>query len=492
MRIATGLVPAAIVGISAVMLSEGAVTVTIDPAVRYQTIEGFGAFGGYGYPGGGAGYDQELLDRMVDDLGISMVRTDMGETGPGVAEWSAFLNAVQAKGRAVGRPVRVISTTWCPPPHMKYNNSISGDESTNRLKPDMYDDYGRWVLAFQQGLRSAGVETYAVSLQNEPAFNNPFWSCVYSPAEYRDMVQAAGPIVTGGLSGIRLFGAEHMLESWGTFEGQLMADGETKPLMGALAVHGYSDGVHPTPTSSAVTLWKRASTNCKSAGKTLWMTETSGYGSPDDWGANFQLAEMMYAALKYGEISAWVWWQLCKGDGPTMVIMEDLEYSKRYDVCKHYYRYIRPGSIMIDALSDNDLLFAVAFVDPQAQALVVVLLNATGTTQTVSLAGQSLPQLRRYTTSSSQGFADGGVVNNSSISITANTVVTLYGTDYAPPTPVQRERAQAARRPAMRLEQADARYTVSGRRTTAARAAGSLYVRALSGTNAVAGIAIDR
>jgi O-glycosyl hydrolase len=410
----------------ALTVSVGATTIAIDLSVEHQTMEGFGVYYQHG----------AIPDYAVSELGATIVRTDIF---PDLSAWDGRIASVRETNAVydrLGEPVRFLASCWTPPTYMK---DLSRDPSPNcsdpicggHLRPEAYDDFGAHVTNFVTAVRErAGVELYAISLQNEPAFIEPYWSCVYTAEEYRDMAKVAGPIIHATHPDLKLFGAEDMLGRWtapGAFPGVLMADAACRAQLAALAVHGYSDGVHPTPTSGAATKWSRAARNCASAGRPLWMTETSGYAT--DWNGAMQLGEAIYSALKYGKVSAWVWWQLDQLTGGGAK-------PKTYWASRNFYRWIRPGAIMVDAASSDELVFVVAFHHKANRTLSVVLINGNSGQRDVSLAGDGLPaQFRRYLTSASENCSDRGTTG-STLSLPGNSITTLYAEGYAPSTAV--------------------------------------------------------
>lgn len=407
-------------------------TATLDVATEYQTIEGFGAHGAMDvWWRNGPFYTPQFLDLVVDDLGLTINRQLFGDINTGQFDQSRrepFLKALKAKADQSSEPMRFIVTVQSPAPEFKSNNSFV-DGGT--LLPQYYDDFAHRVVAHIDEWQAAGLDVYGLSLQNEPAFAEPYGSCVYTPEQYRDMVKVVGPIVHESYPDVKLFGAEHMLSNWGTFEGPLMADPESRPQMWALAVHGYSDGIHPDPASKSGILWGRAKRNCESVGKNLWMSETSGYN--DEWGDGGaqELAASIFAALKYGHASAWVWWQLSEPGGSVYALMEEGTPGKRYYASKQFYRFIRPGAAMVACTCDDADVLTVAFHHAQQQTMTVVVLNPTGSAKTMAIAGGGPLTYTAYRTTASENCTDIGTVQANAVPLPPNSVTTLYAAGYA-------------------------------------------------------------
>jgi len=457
MRSRQGVVCATLVAMCAAAVV-AQVTVTIRPDSIYQTIEGFGAHGSMDvWWSNGPFYNAAFLNLLVDDIGMTMDRKDFypdyeptndnadpnalgtfNTSGIFVNKQKGWIDALKGKADASGEPIRFIATYWTPPKWLKQNQAETGLAANNKLYQTAaaFAELGEYGVATIKAYKDqCDVDLYALSMQNEPAFDEPYNSCVYTPVEYLNAFKVFGPRVHATYPNVKLFGAEHMLANWGEFEGQLFADATARGHIDAFAVHGYGDGVHPTPTSAAVQKWKLASQNVFPTGKGLWMTETSGYA--DDWNGAFQVAEAIYAGLRHGKMGAWVWWQLSESGGSNVyAMMANGQPGKRYYVHKQYARYIRPDAVMIGApVTGDDLVFAAAFHHRQNQTLSIVLINSNSASRTITLSGTSLPTFQAYRTSSGENTASVGPVTTS-VTLTGSSITTLYGTGYDPVTPV--------------------------------------------------------
>jgi len=437
-----------------------AVTVTINHATEYQTIEGFGAHGSQNvWWSGGPFADASFVTTIVDDLGLTMSRnefypdfepsnengdansldfTKFNFSGEFVTKQKIWIDAMKAKAEQSGEPIRFIATYWSPPAWMKQNSStVGGDPATNVLRTGVENELAEYGVATVRAYKErCNVDLYALSMQNESAFDEPYNSCVYTATRYRDVFKIFGARVKAAYPNVRLFGAEDMLGRWtvsGAFPGAIMSDTTSRRLMDAIAVHGYSDGVNPTPGADAPQLWNRAYTNMRSTGKPLWMTETSGYSN--DWSGARGTAEAIFEALKYGKVAAWVWWQLAGDHTAGEILMPLGQRGKLFYAAKQYFRYIRPGAVMVDVNSDDTLVFTIGFNHKTNHTLTLVILNWAGSTKDITLSGQSLPSFTAYRTSSSDNCTNAGTVTTSA-SLPANSITTLYGTNYNPPVAV--------------------------------------------------------
>jgi hypothetical protein len=198
-----------------------------------------------------------------------------------------------------------------------------------------------------------------------------------------------------------------------------------------LAYHGYQDGIAPTASSKLAGYWTNVRTNyAVPHNKESWMTETSGYTDvwTDTQGAR-TLAFAIYAALNYGQASAWVWWQGSELGGPpnTYALMNGTQdLGKRYYVSKNFYRYIRPGAKMVKVTTSDANLFVVAFTHPTMNSVTLVAINSAPTDKGLVLGGSGIPStFAAYRTSASEDCASVGNVTNGSITLKADSITTL-------------------------------------------------------------------
>lgn len=443
-------------------------TVTIDRATRYQTIEGFGFFGGADvwWSSPKAVWDADWAEKVISDLGITIWRNEFYPPAiPGGANQDADwekqkpvvlgLKAAAAKHKV---DLKFIATIWSPPADLKWEAKMKwvGDKDAVRkegvvstknggtLNPGKYKEYAYWLHSHLQLYKKEGIDIYALSLQNEPAFSQPFNSCVYTSDWYNELLIGVVPKVKAKFPKVKIFGSENMLEQEASdknykyfYHSGLKANPEAAENVDILAVHGYLDGVAASSGSELDKMWsnheQQFTTPMK---KQAWMTETSGYF--DTWektngkpGA-LDLARDMHSALFYGNLSAWVWWQGSQSRPDEFSLMSPTSTGKKYSVSKHYYRYIRPGAVRLKSTAGDPDLAVTAYESAAKKTQTIVIINSGSTDKTVSLAGKGLlGTFKMYRTNSQdenctfiQDVASG---EKGSFAVPAKTIVTLQG-----------------------------------------------------------------
>jgi len=405
------------------------VTVRIDQGQTYQVIDGFGFFGAHDVWWGNAAdmWNDAWGEKIITDLGITIWRNEIYppaiQQAQQDADWNKQLPVVRglkAKADQHGVPLKFVATVWSPPADLKWAAQMAwaGDTEATRwedpnvttknggtLSPDKYPDYADWLNSHIRLYEDEGIDLYALSLQNEPAFSQYFNSCQYTVAWYNDLLINVVPGIKSAFPGIKIFGSENMLltegkdENWRWFyHSGIKANTEAAANLDILAVHGYNDGVLPTSGSELVKMWTNHTEQfAEPMDKKVWMSETSGYteswetkdGKPGAFGLGLDIM----TALNYGNISAWIWWQGSQSDGiGEYNLMKGVTPGNKYFVSKHYYRYIRPGAVRVNATvsTEEDDLFTTAFTHDDKGTFTIVIVNA-GETRSVSIQGNNLP-----------------------------------------------------------------------------------------------------
>lgn len=401
-----------------------AVTVSIDRNSTFQTIDGFGFFGAKDAWWRQDMWDTAWGDKVISDLGVTIWRNELYPPGASDqdANWEKQLPVVQglkAKADQHNVDLKFIASVWSPPAEMKWAASFSwaGDEEATRwtdptvtaknggtLNPGKYAEYAAYLNDHIELYRDAGVELYALSLQNEPAFSQPFNSCTYTTYWYNDLLINVVPGIKQRFPNVRIFGAEHMLAMEGKdinwrwfYHSAIKANPDAAANLDILAVHGYSDGVLPNSGSELVEMWKNHAEQFSTPmGKNVWMSETSGYTeaweTADGKSGAFSLGLDIMTALVHGNVNGWIWWQGSELDGiDEYNLMNGVTPGIKYYVSKHYYRFIRPGAVRLGATTSDPDVYVTAFEHDANGTMTVVLINA-GDPKVISLEGTGVPQ----------------------------------------------------------------------------------------------------
>jgi O-glycosyl hydrolase len=359
------------------------------------------------------------------------------------------------------------------------DSSIGGTGPSSALT-----QFARCMAAYLRGFQNTyGVSFYAISIQNELDFDEFYNSCFYPLTNgYLAALKAVRAQLNQypDLAGIRIMGPEDVLggSAYGMwqygsgsttaaknlqFVQAIGADPVAAAAEAFFNIHGYdSDGV--AAASAAPTQWDWWAQGWGASpaagippnvagftnyGKKSWMTETSGEatawlspatGFPGS-GA-WSLALRIQQALTAGQESAWAYWQLTDGSpvsAQTLTDSTNLQNSPKYVAAKHFFRYIRPNAIRVNAtVAGSTTLTASAFLHQTNGTMTIVLINSTNSPVQAAVNSPARPagitSWQTFTSSSGSYWQiSTNTITNGAASVTVPGygVVTLYG--IAPP-----------------------------------------------------------
>jgi hypothetical protein len=372
----------------------------------------------------------------------------------------------------------VLDTSGTPRPEFD-DSLLGGTGPTSALT-----QFARCTAAYLRGFQNTyGVAFYAISIQNELDFEEFYNSCLYPlPPGYLAAIEAVRAELDKypDLAGIKIMGPEDVLggDAYGMWQygsgntataknlqflQAVGADTNAAAAESFFCIHGYdSDGVQaagatPTQWNWWVNGWGASPAagipanvaGFAAYGKKSWMTETSGEnpawlnpatGFPSD-GA-WSIALRIQQALIAGQESAWVYWQMTDGNPVGTETLTDQATgtnSAKYVAVKHFFRYIRPNSICVNATVSGLTAFsASAFWQVTNGTMTVVIINASNSPVQAVINSPSKPagiaSWQTFTSSNGSYWQEAtNTVNNGSanVNIPAYGVVTLYGV--APP-----------------------------------------------------------
>jgi len=405
--------------------------VAVDASKTFQTIEGFGTcvLMWQDLPE----YKRaEFFDLAVNDLGISMMRVPVppqtmepvnDNDDPDEINWAAFNMyemdrrmkvLLEFKKRGVKR---FMASLWSPPEYMKTNRFVRWG---GHLRADMREEFAEYMAAFvMASKKNWGIDINWLSPQNELMFVHYYDSCVYNGEQVREVVRAMMRKFKKENIATRILIPEHMMRpaQMLAYIRPTMADPETRDFPGDFCTHrqGGFEG------------WRELVRDTEVYGRQLWMTETSGH--KNDWTGAMILAQNIYEALVGGNCSAWLYWQISRRGAALMV---DGRPAPLYYASKHYYRYIRPGALRIDAASSDPNVLVSAFKHPANGTMTVVLVNKGDDEAAVTIGfrgGPAPASFRVYRSGAEENCVDAGdlALDGAVLRMPARSIVTLQG-----------------------------------------------------------------
>ncbi|MFW6361886.1 MAG: glycoside hydrolase family 30 protein, partial [Spirochaetota bacterium] len=130
----------------------------------------------------------------VDDYDTRLESFDISRE----ARW--VIPTVQEAGALAGRPLFLLASPWSPPAWMKSNGRMNGGGT---LLPEFRRTWADYYVRYVQAMAARGIKIAALTVQNEPAAEQLWDSCLYSAAEERDFLRDyLGPALQGVETGV--------------------------------------------------------------------------------------------------------------------------------------------------------------------------------------------------------------------------------------------------------------------------------------------------
>lgn len=396
--------------------SATATVVTIDPAQRFQTIEGIG---------GSAANESELrrmpepdrsavMDLVFGDLEPSVVRVKPrpaiepvnDDADPATKNPAGFvrpddhlwqLDEITARGAPL-----LVGALWTPPAWMKTNGQETHGGS---LLPGMDVELAEFFSAYLDFVADAGHALDALSIQNEPEAAQVWDSNVYDPMSYATTLERVAQRFDLDGHAVGLVAPDNAVLNFTLLYHSFVAAQPTAmQRLRAIAFHLYQYDYYQLAEQDAALAALEANAP---PGVPRWMTEYSnttgiGYGS---WEEGLAQAKLVHTALARG-VSTYVMWNLYRPGGPgeALVVIPTSAGTPGYTVTPKYWtlrqftKWVRPGAVRVAAASDDAQVLVSAFRDDAGARTVAVLTNGAAEGRWAVFAGGALdapPQVVR-------------------------------------------------------------------------------------------------
>jgi O-glycosyl hydrolase len=386
------------------LLAQAPARITIDPAQRFQYIDGFGVnFNGTYFRDA----QKPMIDMLIDDLGATIFRLDpYGLTNweavndnddpntmnweyyndrysapPFEASWAAarYLNArgIRPYLTLSGVPPEWMMDTKGPPTHKVCREQPSG--KPDHLKASMYDEFAETVVSLAVYARTrARIDYEYFGPVNETDCYPPEGPRI-DPDEMPKVLGAiARRMRKEGLADIKLVVAEQARID-NDYITPIMQSADLMKQVGVFSFHTYrADSVGPQVARVQASEYRNVR---------VWLTEYGDLSDLDRSAANewksFSLAATHRAltALNQGASAALFWdaYDNYHEHYPRLTFYglvqnADHIYSpkKRYFAAKQLYHFVRPGAQRIGATSDAQSLLVSAFRHGATDSMTIV------------------------------------------------------------------------------------------------------------------------
>ncbi len=354
---------------------------TINIEETYQTIEGFGASIAW-YENWVTAHPnkKELYNVLFKELGLDILRLQnwygkQPETGAHTTE------IVKEAERSLGRPIKILISSWSPPASLKSNNDV---EHGGTLKKEngqyLYQEFANYWYDSLMAYAKVGIVPEYISIQNEPDYKAEWNSCLFGPEETKEVAgyDKALAAVYNKLQEMdnppKIIGPETIGIGYDAVE--KYSQKMNMDYIYALAHHLYHGGDYTNPTTFS---YKMRKIRVMFPEKLIFQTEF-------ERGDGFQTAWVIHNALVEESVNAYLYWDLVWVDRGLVKIenpwrtsnwetKKGFNKNNMYYAVQHYAKFTEPGYKRVEAKGDSNRLKVSAFISPDGKQLVIVALN---------------------------------------------------------------------------------------------------------------------
>lgn len=390
--------------------------ITLQPAERYQSMDGFGAAvtGSTCYnllqmtPENRARFLKETFSE-AEGLGFSYIRISIGCSDFSLSEYTCcdevgiehfalqqeekeYVIPILKEIKTINPSIRILASPWTCPKWMKVNNLEERKPfdswTSGQLNPAYYQDYATYFVKWIQAFQAAGIRIDAVTPQNEPLNRGNSASLFMGWQEQQAFVkEALGPAFRRAGLDVKIYAFDHnynydKMSEQEDYPVRMYDDEATASFLTGAAYHNYGGNREELNDIRA-----------KRPDKELIFTETS-IGMWND-GRNLErrlMEDMREVAL--GTVNNWcrgviVWNLMLDSErGPNReggcqvcygaVDVDRTDYAtltrnSHYYIIGHLSVVVKPGAVRIGVSDAPDGLMHAAFENPDGTYAYVVL-----------------------------------------------------------------------------------------------------------------------
>ncbi len=283
--------------------------------------------------------------------------------------------------------------------------------------------------------KNAGVNLYALSVQNEPDETNlTYESCGWTSQNFHDFI----PYLSSALAASNVGSVKILLPEQFQWRMDLatnaMFDGTTSNLVGILAAHNYDSSDFP---AAAITAFGTPPP------KPLWETETSSFDAYDGSITNGVFwAGRIHQHMTIAQANAWhFWWLISLNPDNEGLTDTNNVPAKRMYALGNFSRFVRPNYYRIGATNGGSPQIS-AYADTNSGNFAIVAINSSSlsVTQAFSLNNfATVSSVTPWVTSATQSLANqpAVIVSNAAYSyvLPPVSVVTFAGQATVPVPP---------------------------------------------------------
>lgn len=415
-------------------MNKADVSVTINPYIEYQTVDGFGSSAcWWAQLTDGSPYADDAAKALYskDGLGLNIYRYNIGggekdnpdsrisgsratesfyyyneETGKYEFDFTRDAAAQKMLQKCLSYGCIDTVVLFANSPH--YSMTVSGQATggfkteESNLPPENYQLYADYFLTITEYFLEQGVPVKYISPINEPQWGwGGDWvgqeGCHYEPEEVVNLFRVFAKEIKKRNLPVKLMGPEsgEVVNTPEKYFDLLLADGDIKDVLGSLAYHSYWSDTRSDLKSEFGSKIKKYS------GVTVDMTEWCELPCThdiNDFGGALLIARVISQDLGMSNANSWSAWVGVNNYGINEngkkisdgLLVSNEEFTElytaaRYYALAHFSKYIPVGSVRIDARKDifdysvvekdnksNPFLNVTAYKTPEGKIVCVI------------------------------------------------------------------------------------------------------------------------
>ena len=404
--------------------------IIINPDIKYQTFESFGASGAWWAQivGDWTHIDNEsgkqvrdciseLLFSKNNGIGLSVYRYNIGagskhsgkgeysmparstecfELSKGSYDWNRDKNAVYMMRQAVKDGAdEVIFFVNSPPERLTKNTMAHADKGKlfkENISRENYKEFAKYCFDITEHFINEGIPVKYLSPVNEPVWiwNGGQEGCHYKPHSVKKVFEVFADELSDrpSLKNLKLSGAEAGDLRWfnKTYTRNLLKNEKVRNVLDGVDVHSYC---LPLPLPFNVPFFNNRVGFVKRFRK--WMDKKY----PDvpvkmsEWchmkggrdksiSSALVMAQIIYEDITLLNVTSWQHWiavsEVDYCDGLIYINLDDksFEMTKRYYATGNFSKYISRGSVRIDTYCNDKELLSLAFIKDNIITLILI------------------------------------------------------------------------------------------------------------------------
>jgi glucosylceramidase len=382
-------------------------TITVDSAITYQTVDGFG----YTLTQGSAyvinqlpsstkaSLLSELFGNSESSIGISYLRIGIGATDLSSSVYTyddmstgqtdiTLNNFSLAKDMAdvipllkeilaINPSIKILATPWTAPVWMKDNNSSIGGS----LQTQYYDVYAKYFVKYIQAMKAQGITIDAITPQNEPLHpgNNP--SLYMTAAQQTNFIKNnLGPAFATNNITTKIIAYDHNCDR-PDYPLEVLNDATARQYVDGAAFHLYAGDISALmqihsayPTKNVYFTEQYTASSGSFSGDLKWHLKNVIIGSMRNW-SKVALEWNLANDASYGPHTAGGC-TTCLG--AITINSGTINKNVAYYIIGQASKFVPAGSLRI--ASDNyGSISTVAFLRPDGKKALIVLNDNTST-----------------------------------------------------------------------------------------------------------------